>query len=107
MYQRGGYNVYPVEVERVLSAHPSVAQAAVVAKPDPVLGEIGVAFVVPVPGTAPTLGELRSWSRAAVADYKAPDLLHLVDQLPLTAMGKTDKRQLSQWAATLTTRYQQ
>ena len=47
MYLRGGYNVYPVEVERIVSELPSVAQVAVVGRPDPVLGEIGVAFVVP------------------------------------------------------------
>ena len=47
LYIRGGYNVYPAEVEGVLGGHPDVAQVAVVGAPDPVLGEIGVAFVVP------------------------------------------------------------
>jgi acyl-CoA synthetase (AMP-forming)/AMP-acid ligase II len=99
MYMRGAYNVYPVEVERVVSDHPSVAQVAIVAKPDPVLGEIGVAFVVPAAEvTAPTLAELREWTRRAIADYKAPDLMELVSELPLTAMGKVDKRTLGQRA---------
>jgi acyl-CoA synthetase (AMP-forming)/AMP-acid ligase II len=99
MYMRGAYNVYPVEVERVVSDHPSVAQVAIVAKPDPVLGEVGVAFVVPAAGgSAPTLAELREWTRRAIADYKAPDLLELVPELPLTAMGKVDKRALGQRA---------
>ena len=53
MYIRGGYNVYPAEVERVLSEHPTVAQVAVLGVPDPVLGEIGVAFVVAAPGASP------------------------------------------------------
>lgn len=56
MYVRGGYNVYPLEVENVLAEHPGVAHVAVVARPDPVMGEIGVAVVVPLAGAAaPTL----------------------------------------------------
>lgn len=97
MYQRGAYNVYPVEVERVVSDHPSVAQVAIVGRPDPVLGEIGVAFVVPA-GDPPSLEELRAWTRRSIADYKAPDVLELVEQLPLTAMGKVDKRALAERA---------
>lgn len=95
MYQRGAYNVYPVEVEAVLADHPSVRQVAVVGRPDPVLGEIGVAFVVPADGSAVSLDELRSWTRLAIADYKSPDLLEIVGGLPLTAMGKVDKRALA------------
>jgi acyl-CoA synthetase (AMP-forming)/AMP-acid ligase II len=99
LYIRGGYNVYPAEVEGVLGGHPGVAQVAVVGAPDPVLGEIGVAFVVPAPGTtpdeAPLLAELRELARASLADYKAPDRLVLVDSLPLTSMMKVDKRSLA------------
>src|SRR5262249_25231552 len=74
MYIRGGYNVYPAEVERVLSAHPAVAQVAIVGVPDPVLGEIGVAFVVPRAAHV-DLADLRAHSSAVLADYKAPDRL--------------------------------
>jgi len=95
MYIRGGYNVYPSEVEAVLGAHPAVQSAAVVGMPAPVLGEVGVAFVVPAPGEPPTLEELRSWCSARLADYKAPDRLELVDELPVTPMGKVDKRALA------------
>jgi acyl-CoA synthetase (AMP-forming)/AMP-acid ligase II len=96
MYIRGGYNVYPAEVEATLAEHPSVARVAVVGVPDPVLGEIGVAFVVPTTGaTAPTLDGLRAWCRDRLADYKAPDRLELVDDLPLTSMLKVDKRALA------------
>jgi acyl-CoA synthetase (AMP-forming)/AMP-acid ligase II len=99
MYMRGAYNVYPVEVERVVSEHPAVSQVAIVAKTDPVLGEIGVAFVVPTAeGEAPSLEELRAWTRQSIADYKAPDVLELVPELPLTAMGKVDKRALGERA---------
>jgi acyl-CoA synthetase (AMP-forming)/AMP-acid ligase II len=95
MYIRGGYNVYPAEVERALSGHPAVGQIAVVGVPDPVLGEIGVAFVVAADGTAPDLDELRAFCRESLADYKAPDRLELLDALPIMTMGKVDKRALA------------
>jgi acyl-CoA synthetase (AMP-forming)/AMP-acid ligase II len=98
MYIRGGYNVYPTEVEAVLGEHPAVAKVAVVGVADPVLGQIGVAFVVPSGDGPPTLDELRQWVRERLADYKAPDRLNLIEELPLTAMSKIDKRAL---AATL------
>jgi len=94
MYIRGGYNVYPAEVERVLSEHPSVAQVALVGIPDRVLGEIGLAFVVPAGEATPDLDVLRAHCRAALADYKAPDRLEIIDALPLTSVGKVDKRAL-------------
>jgi len=99
MYIRGGYNVYPAEVERVLSEHPAVAQVAVLGAPDPVLGEIGVAFVVPAAGASPALETLRTFCRAALADYKAPNRLVLVEALPLTSVGKVDKQALARDAA--------
>jgi acyl-CoA synthetase (AMP-forming)/AMP-acid ligase II len=105
LYIRGGYNVYPAEVEAVLGAHPAVAQVAVVGAPDPVLGEIGVAFVVPAAeeGLAEEslLAELRDAVRAELADYKAPDRLVVVESLPLTSMMKVDKRSLARRAASL------
>jgi acyl-CoA synthetase (AMP-forming)/AMP-acid ligase II len=92
MYIRGGYNIYPLEIERVLSELPSVASVAVIGVEAPVIGEIGVAFVVPADHAAPpTLEDLRSHVRAELADYKAPDRLMLLDALPLTAMMKVDK----------------
>ncbi|MCD9622287.1 class I adenylate-forming enzyme family protein [Rhabdothermincola salaria] len=99
MYIRGGYNVYPAEVENRLGLHPAVQKVAVVGTPAPVLGEIGVAFVVAADGAEPTLAELRDWCRVELADYKAPDCLVLVDDLPLTAMSKLDKRALAPAAA--------
>jgi acyl-CoA synthetase (AMP-forming)/AMP-acid ligase II len=95
MYIRGGYNVYPVEVENLLHEHPAVAQAAVVGLKTPVIGEIGVAFVVPADAASPpSLDDLRAWSRARLADYKAPDRIEIVPELPLTAMMKIDKAAL-------------
>jgi acyl-CoA synthetase (AMP-forming)/AMP-acid ligase II len=97
MYVRGGYNVYPVEVESVLSSHPAVAAVAIVPRADPVMGEIGVAVVVPRDGTAPpTLSELRDHGAAQLAGYKLPERLELRDALPLTAMEKIDRRALAQ-----------
>jgi acyl-CoA synthetase (AMP-forming)/AMP-acid ligase II len=96
LYIRGGYNVYPLEVEHVLVEHPAVAAAAIVGAPREVIGEIGVAFVVPAPGhPEPTLDQLRTWVRERLADYKAPDELRLVEALPMTAMSKVDKRALA------------
>ncbi|HEX3980261.1 MAG TPA: class I adenylate-forming enzyme family protein [Acidimicrobiales bacterium] len=105
LYIRGGYNVYPAEVEAVLGGHPGVAQVAVVGGPDPVLGEIGVAFVVPsaeVPADETALlAGLQRLARASLADYKAPDRMVVVDHLPLTPMLKVDKRTLLERAAEL------
>ncbi len=97
MYLRGGYNVYPVEVERVVSELPSVSQVAVVSRPDPVLGEIGVAFIVPA-GPPPSRDEVRACVKRSIADYKAPDVVEIVAELPLTAVGKVDKRALGERA---------
>jgi acyl-CoA synthetase (AMP-forming)/AMP-acid ligase II len=99
MYIRGGYNVYPVQVEQVLTRHERITDAAVVGIPDPVLGEIGAAFVVtPGAGDIP-LDEVRRWCREFLADYKAPDRLALVSELPRNPMGKIDRRQLRATAA--------
>jgi acyl-CoA synthetase (AMP-forming)/AMP-acid ligase II len=95
-YIRGGYNVYPAEVEEALASHATVARAAVVGAPDDVLGEIGVAVVVPAdPGSPPDLSVLRAHCAADLADYKAPDVLVVVDELPLTPMMKVDPARLA------------
>jgi len=93
MYVRGGYNVYPIEVERRLADHPDVSEVAVVAIADDLWGEIGVAVVVPV-GPAPSLDDVQSWVTEQLARYKAPDRLVVLDAMPLTAVGKVDRREL-------------
>jgi acyl-CoA synthetase (AMP-forming)/AMP-acid ligase II len=100
VYIRGGYNVYPLEVENVLTAHPAVQAVAVVGIQAPVIGEIGVAYVVPRPGHTPDLKALRAWCAGRIADYKAPDRLELVSELPLNSMMKVDKLALTRRAAT-------
>jgi acyl-CoA synthetase (AMP-forming)/AMP-acid ligase II len=99
LYIRGGYNVYPAEVEDVLGRHPGVEAVAVLGVPDPVLGEVGVAVVV-LTSQAPAdqarlLSQLRDLVTAILADYKAPDRLVVTDALPLTPMMKVDKRALA------------
>ena len=96
MFIRGGYNVYPAEVEAALAAHPAVAEVAVVPRPDPVMGEIGVAVVAPLdPAAPPTLDDVRSFLDGRLAGYKIPEALRLVPELPLTPMQKVDRRSLA------------
>lgn len=95
MYIRGGFNVYPSEVEERLAAHPGVAKAAVVGIPDGVFGEVGWAFVVARdPASPPDLATLRTFVGEELASFKRPDGLTLLPELPLTPMYKVDKRAL-------------
>lgn len=97
MYVRGGYNVFPLEVESVLEEHPALAQVAVVSRADPIMGEIGVAVVVLAPGApVPTLDGLRSFARQRLAAHKLPEALVVVEELPRTAMEKVDRRALGE-----------
>ncbi|HVB91814.1 MAG TPA: class I adenylate-forming enzyme family protein [Acidimicrobiales bacterium] len=99
-YVRGGYNVHPMEVEAVLADHPGVAAVAIVSRVDSVMGELGVAVVVPRPGgTAPDLAGLRHFGADRLARYKLPDDLVLLTALPLTAGEKVDRRALERLIA--------
>jgi acyl-CoA synthetase (AMP-forming)/AMP-acid ligase II len=96
MYVRGGYNVYPVETEAVLAAHPGVAEVAVVPRGDDVMGEVGVAFVVARdPAAVPTLADLRAFGSRQLAQHKLPEQLVLVEALPLTPAEKVDRNALA------------
>jgi acyl-CoA synthetase (AMP-forming)/AMP-acid ligase II len=99
-YVRGGYNVYPMEVEAVLADHPDVAGVAVVSREDPVMGEVGVAVVVPRPdGPTPDLAQLRTFATDRLARYKLPDDIVVMGALPLTAGEKVDRRALARLIA--------
>jgi acyl-CoA synthetase (AMP-forming)/AMP-acid ligase II len=98
-YIRGGYNVYPAEVEAALSSHPAIERAAVVGVADEVLGEVGVAVVVAASGAQPDLASVRAHCANQLSDYKAPDALVVVDELPLTPMMKVDPVRLAVLAA--------
>jgi acyl-CoA synthetase (AMP-forming)/AMP-acid ligase II len=96
MFIRGGYNVHPAEVEAALADHPLVREVAVVPRPDPVMGEVGVAVVVPAdPARPPALEDLRSFLEPRLARFKLPEAVRVVDELPLTAMQKVDRRALA------------
>ncbi|MPZ60597.1 MAG: AMP-binding protein [Propionibacteriales bacterium] len=94
MYIRGGFNVYPVEVEAALLEHPDVSIAAVHPISDEVLGERGVAWVVPEAGRSIDPDDLRAFVGKTLAYYKLPDVVRVVAELPMNAVGKVDKRAL-------------
>ncbi len=95
MFVRGGYNVYPMEVEAVLANHPAVTDVVLVPRPDDVMGEVGVAVVVPRdPAAPPTLASLRSFGADRLARHKLPEDLRVVEALPLTPMEKVDRAAL-------------
>jgi long-chain acyl-CoA synthetase len=91
---RGGYNVYPREVEEVLYAHADVVEAAVIGKPDDRLGEEVVAYVALRPGAASTADDLTAWCRERLAAYKYPREMNVVPALPKGPTGKILKREL-------------
>jgi long-chain acyl-CoA synthetase len=94
MILRGGFNVYPRELEEVLMTHPDVSLVAVIGVPDERLGEEVKAYVVKRPGSAVTEEELLAWGREQFASYKYPRLMEFVPNLPMTASGKILKREL-------------
>jgi long-chain acyl-CoA synthetase len=89
-----GYNVFPREVEIVLYQHPAVREAGVIGVPDSYRGEIVKAFVSLKPGAAATADDLLAHCRANLAKYKLPSAVAIVADLPKTAVGKIDKKQL-------------
>jgi acyl-CoA synthetase (AMP-forming)/AMP-acid ligase II len=112
MFVVGGFNAYPAEIEAILRRYDGVAQVAVVGIPDERMGEVGCAFVVPSPAWSgngasegadgPEAAEgaeefgtaLIAWARQAMANYKVPRRVVVVDSLPLNASGKVLKREL-------------
>lgn len=94
MFISGGENVYPVEIEQALYAHPAVQACAVVGAPDPKWGETGHAFVVLKPGAAATAPELIEHLRGRLARYKVPRAVTFLAALPLTPAGKVMKHEL-------------
>lgn len=94
MFISGGENVYPAEVERVLSTHPKLREVAVVGVPDAKWGESGKAVVSLVPGVTVTLEELQQFCEGKLARYKLPRHLEVRDELPKTDSGKILKRAL-------------
>ena len=95
MIIRGGFNVYPRELEEVLLTHPAVSQAAVIGVPHDVHGEEVKAIVVLAPGVSVTEPELVAWCKQTMAAYKYPRIVEFAAALPMTATGKILKRELA------------
>jgi len=91
---RGGFNIYPREVEEILYAHPAVAEAAVIGMPDPVMGEEVLAFVVRKPGAEAEADAIIAFCQERLAKYKCPRRVRFVPSLPKTPVGKILRKAL-------------
>lgn len=100
---RGGYNVYPGEVEEILYQHPDVVEAAVVGVPDSHYGEEVAAVVVLTPGATATHDDIESWCRERLSAYKIPRIVLFVDELPKGSTGKILKRNIDRTSLRRTT----
>jgi fatty-acyl-CoA synthase len=96
---RGGYQIYPREVEDQLRAHPAVDDVCVIGVPHDILGELVCACIVPVEGAVITGEEIKEFARETVADYKVPDLVRFFDEFPMTGSGKVKRRELERVVA--------
>ena len=94
MILTAGYNIYPAEIERVISGHPAVALVGVGSKPDTEKGEIAKAYIVLKPDAAATEDEIAAFARKHLAAYKVPREVQFVDDLPKTSTGKIMRREL-------------
>ncbi|MGD0764922.1 MAG: long-chain-fatty-acid--CoA ligase [Dehalococcoidia bacterium] len=94
MIIRGGENIYPREIEEVLFTHPQIAEATVIAKPDPIWGEAVLAIVVPAAGSALSAEDVIAYCQERLADYKVPREVLFRQDLPKTLTGKVQKKQL-------------
>jgi fatty-acyl-CoA synthase len=94
MIVTGGVNVYPVEIETVIGAHPNVAQVAVIGMPDPRWGEAVVAVIQLRPDTDPEVAPIEEFGRERLASYKVPKRWVIAESLPMTASGKVQKHLL-------------
>ena len=90
----GGENLYPGEIEEVLSAHPGVGEVAVVGAEDEDFGQRPVAFVVPAPGETVTAEDVDAYARKKLARFKVPRDVVIIDDLPRNALGKVLRREL-------------
>lgn len=91
---RNGFNVYPRDVEDALVEHPDVAMAGVIGRPDAVVGEEVVAFVMPRWGAQLNADELTAFAKHRLAATKYPREIHVVDAIPMTSVGKLDRKKL-------------
>ncbi len=97
MVIRGGFNVYPIDIEECLLKFEKIEDVSVVGSADSILGEKLVAFVIPKPGVSITPGEVMGFCRGKIANYKVPDEVYFVSQFPILLSGKVQKNVLVQW----------
>ncbi|MBU9723173.1 MULTISPECIES: class I adenylate-forming enzyme family protein [Bacillaceae] len=97
MIIRGGYNIYPREVEELFYQHPEVLEVVVIGIPNDVLGELSVAVVTLKNKDSITDNELYEFVKPRIADYKVPDRIIFADDLPKTASGKITKYRIKEW----------
>jgi long-chain acyl-CoA synthetase len=95
-----GFNVYPAEVERVLDAHPAIAESAVIGVPDPKTGSAVRAVVVRTPGEDVTFEDLRRYAAEQLARYKVPTSVHFLSSLPHSLTGKVSRARLRELGLT-------
>ncbi len=98
MFITGGVNAYPAEIESFLMTHPKISMVAVTGVPDRRMGEVAMAFVKLKEGETATEGEIISFARGKMANYKAPKYVKFVDDFPMTATGKIQKFALKETA---------
>lgn len=98
MIIRGGFNVYPIDIEECLLKYDKIDDISVVGKNDGLLGESLVAFVIPKAGAQITEGDIKRFCRGKIAGYKIPDEVEFVSQFPILLSGKIQKNILRQWA---------
>ncbi|PID59164.1 hypothetical protein CSB45_01825 [candidate division KSB3 bacterium] len=98
MIIRGGFNIYPIDIEEVILKHRDVQDVAVVGRPHDVIGEQTVAFVVPHPGRTVTKNDILNFCQGTIANYKIPDEVIFISQMPIILSGKVKKTTLGRWA---------
>ena len=94
----GGFNTYPAEIEDFYLRHPKILDVSIVGVPDPVLGEVVMAFVIPKAGVTLTPQEVRDFAKDRIANFKVPRHVEIVSEFPLTGSGKVQKFRQKAWA---------
>jgi fatty-acyl-CoA synthase len=94
----GGFNTYPAEIENFYLQHPKILDVSVVGVPDPVMGEVVMAFVIPKAGQVLTAQEVMGYAKDRIANFKAPRHVEIVGEFPLTGSGKVQKFKQKAWA---------
>jgi fatty-acyl-CoA synthase len=94
----GGFNTYPAEIENFYLRHPKILDVSIVGVPDPILGEVAMAFVIPRAGQSLTADEVRDFANGQIANFKVPRHVEIVSEFPLTGSGKVQKFRQKAWA---------